>query len=80
MDHYLEKKSIYLINNFSEQKLYEILNNDYIDIKNQFKKDWSKNIETNKYLIYDFVLEKEKIIIELDGEQHFRQVSNWSSL
>ena len=24
-------------------------------------------------------MEKEKIIIELDGEQHFRQVSNWSS-
>ncbi len=63
----------------TEKKLYEILNNDYIDIKNQFKQDWSKNIETNKYLIYDFVLEKEKIIIELDGEQHFKQVSNWSS-
>jgi very-short-patch-repair endonuclease len=24
-------------------------------------------------------LEKEKIIIELDGPQHFQQISNWSS-
>jgi very-short-patch-repair endonuclease len=28
------------------------------------------------YLPYDFILE-DKIIIELDGPQHFKQVSNW---
>lgn len=28
-------------------------------------------------LPFDFVLEKDNIIIELDGEQHFKQVSNW---
>ena len=28
---------------------------------------------------FDFVIEELKIIIELDGEQHFAQVSNWTS-
>ena len=28
---------------------------------------------------FDFAIEALKIIIELDGEQHFTQVSNWTS-
>lgn len=28
---------------------------------------------------FDFVIEELKIIIELDGEQHFKQISNWRS-
>ena len=28
---------------------------------------------------YDFAIEENKIIIELDGLQHFVQVSNWNS-
>jgi very-short-patch-repair endonuclease len=28
---------------------------------------------------FDFGLEEEKILIELDGIQHFEQVSNWNS-
>ena len=28
---------------------------------------------------FDFVLEDKKIIIELDGPQHFKQISNWQS-
>lgn len=42
-------------------------------IKSQYKMDWCKNI---KHLPFDFVLSERKIIIELDGPQHFRQVSN----
>ena len=38
--------------------------------------EWCKN---KSYLPFDFCLEEHKIIIELDGEQHFRQVSNWDS-
>ena len=30
-----------------------------------------------KHLPFDFCLEDLKIIIEVDGDQHFRQVSNW---
>jgi very-short-patch-repair endonuclease len=32
-----------------------------------------------RHLPYDFVLSEDKIIIELDGLQHFEQVSNWQS-
>ncbi len=41
-----------------------------------FKVEWCKN---KTYLPYDFVLAEDKIIIELDGLQHFEQVSNWQS-
>ena len=37
---------------------------------------WSRY---KKYLPFDFVLEDYKVIIELDGLQHFIQVSNWQS-
>ena len=51
----------------------------YYTIKRQYKSDWCKNPKTNKYLPYDFVIEDLKIIIELDGPQHFKQIGNWQS-
>jgi very-short-patch-repair endonuclease len=33
----------------------------------------------NSGATFDFVIESLKIIIELDREQHFSQVSNWQS-
>ena len=33
--------------------------------------------KTNKLLQFDMLLEEFKIIIELDGPQHFKEVSNW---
>jgi very-short-patch-repair endonuclease len=30
-------------------------------------------------LPFDFVVEDKKIIIELDGKQHFEQIGNWAS-
>jgi very-short-patch-repair endonuclease len=65
--------------NKTEQKLFDTLKLDYPHTKHQFKPNWCKNPLTNKHLPFDFVLETEKIIIELDGPQHFTQVSNWSS-
>ena len=62
--------------NKTEQKLYDILIIHYLELKIQFKVDWCKN---KNYLPFDFVLENDKIIIELDGLQHFEQVSNWVS-
>jgi very-short-patch-repair endonuclease len=32
--------------------------------------------KTNRLLPYDFVIEDMKLIIEIDGEQHFSQVPN----
>ena len=48
-------------------------------IKSQPKYDWCKNDETKQKLPFDFVVESLKIIIEIDGEQHFTQVSSWKT-
>ncbi len=43
-------------------------------IKTQVKFDWCKN---KRHLPFDFYTEDLNLIIELDGPQHFKQVSNW---
>lgn len=48
----------------------------YSTLKRQYKVDWCKNI---KHLPFDFVIEEGKVIIELDGKQHFEQIGNWLS-
>ena len=60
----------------TEDKILIILTKVFPLISSQVKFEWCKNI---KHLIYDFVIEERKIIIELDGIQHFKQVSNWKS-
>ena len=39
--------------------------------------EWCSN--NTKPKRYDFIIEELKCIIELDGDQHFKQVSNWDS-
>ena len=60
--------------NKTEQKLYDKLITLYPTLQQQFKVDWCKN---KTYLPFDFVIPENKIIIELDGRQHFEQVRNW---
>jgi very-short-patch-repair endonuclease len=62
--------------NKTELKLYKILVQKYKEIEKGFNLDNCKNI---KHLPFDFVLLEIKIIIELDGSHHFRQVSNWGN-
>jgi len=62
--------------NKTEFKFYEKIKEIYQTIKRQYKVDWCKN---KLYLPYDFVIEELNIIIEIDGEQHFTQISNWTS-
>ena len=62
--------------NKTEKILYEKLIFVYPMLKRQFKVDWCKNV---RHLPFDFVIEDKKIIIEVDGPQHFTQVSNWAS-
>lgn len=57
----------------TELKLYNWLYEQKFKVKSQVIFEWAKNKK------YDFVLHEYKIIIELDGGQHFKQVSNWSS-
>jgi len=62
--------------NKTEQILFDKLVLYYPLLKRQYKKDWCKKIN---YLPFDFVIEDLKIIIELDGNQHFEQIGNWMS-
>jgi very-short-patch-repair endonuclease len=55
----------------TELKLFEWLKEKYSNVQKQITFDWSQNKR------YDFVINN--IIIELDGAQHFVQVSNWQS-
>ena len=60
----------------TEEKLTIILREIYPLIKTQAKFDWCKSI---KHLPFDFVLEEQKVIIECDGEQHWKQVGKWKT-
>jgi len=64
------------VKNKTEQKLYNEIVKVYSNLIKQYKIEWCKNIT---YLPFDFCILEHKIIIELDGQQHFKQVSNWSS-
>lgn len=61
----------------TELKLFDYLKQIYKDdVMLQVKFDWCKN---KKHLPFDFLIKSKKCIIELDGPQHFKQVSNWKS-
>ena len=63
--------------NKTEAKLQEYLNVQQSDINPQFRPDWCKSSTTDRTLPFDFCIPTLKLIIELDGPQHFKQISNW---
>ena len=74
--------------NKTELKTYNWLekNKVKLHIKNfelHYRPPWANLRKTHKtYYEFDFYIELKngvKIIIEIDGEQHYRQVSNWST-
>lgn len=65
--------------NKSEKILFEFLKENNFDVIKNFHIGWCKNKETNKFLPFDFVIEKYKIIIELDGYQHFNDIKKWNA-
>lgn len=63
--------------NKTETKLFAFLQKHCASVVEKQKKfDWCVNL---KHLPFDFCIEEFKLIIELDGRQHFSQVSNWDS-
>ena len=62
--------------NKTEFKFFNKIQEIYPTLKRQYKVEWCKN---KICLPFDFVIEEFKIIIEIDGPQHFTQVSNWTS-
>ena len=65
--------------NKTETIVFNFLTEKNYIFSRQQKFDWCKNIETNKHLPFDFYLEDLKIILEIDGPQHFCQISNWQT-
>ena len=60
--------------NKTEAKVLEHIENKYgskYKVTHQFKPEWCKNMDTKWYLPFDICIEDLKIIIEIDGEQHF---------
>jgi len=62
--------------NKTEYKFLKLLREQLPTIQHQFKAQWCKR---KQCLPFDFVIEDKKIIIELDGEQHYKQVANWTA-
>ena len=62
--------------NKSEAKLLEFLST-YPDCKKQLRFDWCRFSKTNNIMPFDFGVGN--VLIELDGEQHFSQISNWDA-
>jgi very-short-patch-repair endonuclease len=48
-------------------------------IKKQARFDWCRFSETNNIMPFDVMRKDHPILIELDGNQHFIQVSNWDT-
>jgi very-short-patch-repair endonuclease len=63
----------------TERKLYDWLRTMFASEKvvTQAIFDWCRSPATNRYLRFDFYLPELRLIIELDGPQHWRQISNW---
>ena len=65
----------------TELKLYEWLIEKYSSNKilREYKPSWCKNqkTKTKRCLPFDFLIEDLNLIIELDGPQHFIQMSTW---
>jgi len=64
--------------NKTETKLYEFLVSNYpnLEIIKEKKFDWCKNI---RHLPFDIFIKKYNLIIELDGDQHFKYIPTWGS-
>ncbi len=60
--------------NKTEGQVYNELKKYYPNIVFQFRTNWCKK---ERILPFDLALLNKKIIIEVDGGQHFRQVQNW---
>jgi very-short-patch-repair endonuclease len=60
----------------TETRVYEFLLNYYPDSIRELKLE---NCKDKSHLPFDICIPSLKTIVEVDGEQHFKQISNWQS-
>ena len=65
--------------NKTEKIIFDFLQEKNVKFHYQYSAEWTKNPETNQYFKIDYFLPDHNLALELDGRQHFRQVSNWTS-
>ena len=65
--------------NKSEKFVYEFLLENKFKIIKEVTFKWCKNEKTNYHFRFDFVIESLKLIIEIDGIQHFKEVKHWKN-
>lgn len=63
--------------NKTEGELLKFLEDKGYDVKTQMTFSDCINPKTKQKLRYDFFIEEEKTLIELDGMQHFKNICNW---
>jgi very-short-patch-repair endonuclease len=65
--------------NKTEGKVLEYLREHYPDCKTQLRFEWCRFSKTNNIMPFDFGLTGHKLLIELDGRQHFQQIAKWDA-
>jgi very-short-patch-repair endonuclease len=65
--------------NKTEKIVYEFLLENNFNIIKEATFNWCKNNKTNNFYRFDFVIESFKLIIEIDGRQHFEEVKHFKN-
>ncbi len=65
--------------NKTEGKVFEFLQENYPNCKSQLRFDWCRYSKTNNIMPFDFGFSDAKLLIELDGRQHFQQIAKWDA-
>lgn len=66
--------------NKTELKFFEWFKSKFnYKIKRHYKPKWCRNKENGRIFEFDFVIKKLKLIIEIDGRQHFEDTLNWET-
>lgn len=65
--------------NKTEGKLLKYLTSIYKECKTQLRFDWCRYSKTRNIMPFDFGFEEYKLLIELDGRQHFEQIAKWDA-
>ena len=65
--------------NKTEKEILDIIRQKYPNVIHQFKTEWCRNIITNNFLPFDYCVEENKVIGEVDGRQHFENVKYWKN-
>ena len=61
--------------NKTERKVFEYLTKMGLTVVRQFKLEDCKRL---KHLPYDLCIPEHKVIVEVDGMQHFKTIRNWA--